>query len=142
MLFYCSTTADILKKKHLQQCFLFLAHLSRRLTGELIVYTGIRRPSVVRLSVHPSVNIFQTTSPLKLLGGFFPYSTYSIYRKGGTKSYVFYSGRIRTLVAMATYSSHRLTMGKVEICNFFCLNGDIWNFFLQKCLLSSPLCFI
>ena len=25
-----------------------LAHLSRRLIGELIVYTGIRRPSVVR----------------------------------------------------------------------------------------------
>ena len=54
----------------------------------------------------------------------------------------FYSGRIRTLVAMATYSSHRLIMGKVEICIFFCLNGDIWIFFLQKCLLSSPLCFI
>ena len=31
------------------------------------------------------------------------------------KSYVFYSGRIRTLVAMATYSFHRLIMGKVEI---------------------------
>ena len=31
----------------------------------------------------------------------------------------FYSGRIRTLVAMATYSSHRLIMGEVEICNFF-----------------------
>ena len=30
--------------------FLFLAHLSRRLIGELIVYEGIRRPSVVRLS--------------------------------------------------------------------------------------------
>ena len=29
---------------------LFLAHLSRRLTGELIVYTGIRRPSVRRPS--------------------------------------------------------------------------------------------
>ena len=42
------------------------------------------------------------------------------------KSYVFYSGRIRTLVAMATYSSHRLKMGKVEIYNFFCLNGDIY----------------
>ena len=41
----------------------------------------------------------------------------------------FYSGRIRTLVAMATYSFHRLIMGKVEICNFFCLNGDIWNFY-------------
>ena len=32
-----------------------LAHLSRRLIGELIVYKGIRRPSVVR----PSVNIFK-----------------------------------------------------------------------------------
>ena len=42
----------------------FLAHLSRRLIGELIVYEGIRRPSVVR---HPSVcQHFQTTSPLKL----------------------------------------------------------------------------
>ena len=30
-------------------------------------------------------------------------------------SCVFYSGRIRTLVAMATYISHRLIMGKVEI---------------------------
>ena len=37
----------------------------------------------------------------------------------GKKSYVFYSGRIRTLVAMATYNSHRLIMGNVEICNFF-----------------------
>ena len=43
---------------------------------------------------------------------------------------------------MATYSSHRLIMGKKEIDNFFCLIGDIWNFFLQKCLLSSPLRFI
>ena len=29
---------------------IFLAHLSRRLIGELIVYEGIRRPSVRRLS--------------------------------------------------------------------------------------------
>ena len=47
-----------------------------------------------------------------------------------------------TLVAMATYSSHRLIMGKEEIDNFFCLIGDIWNFFLQKCLSRSPLRFI
>ena len=33
-------------------------------------------------------------------------------------------------------------MGKEEINNFFGLIGDIWNFFLQKCVLSSPLCFI
>ena len=58
------------------------------------------------------------------------------------KSCVFYSNRIRTLVAMATYSSHRLIMGKEEIDKFFCLIGDIWKFFLQKCLFSSPLRFI
>ena len=32
----------------------FLAHLSRRLIGELIVYTGIRRPSARPSSVRPS----------------------------------------------------------------------------------------
>ena len=36
----------------------------------------------------------------------------------------FYSGRIRTLVAMASYSFHRLIMGNVEIGNFCCLIGD------------------
>ena len=54
----------------------------------------------------------------------------------------FYSNRIRTLVVMATYISHRLIMGKEEIDNFFCLIGDIWKKKLQKCLLSSPLRFI
>ena len=39
------------------------------------------------------------------------------------------TGRIRTLVAMATYSSHRLIMGKVEIDSFCCLTGDIGIFF-------------
>ena len=43
----------------------------------------------------------------------------------------FYFGRIRTLVAMETYSFHRLIMGKVEIWIFFCLNGDIWIFFTE-----------
>ena len=44
-----------------------------------------------------------------------------------TKVVFFYSGRIRTLVAMATYNSHRLIMGKEEIDHFFCLVGDIWK---------------
>ena len=39
----------------------FLAHLSRRLWGELLVYQWLRRPSVVRQH-------FQTSSPLKPLG--------------------------------------------------------------------------
>ena len=43
----------------------------------------------------------------------------------------FYSGWIKTLVAMATYSSHRLIMGKEEI-DSFCLIGDIWNFFFTE----------
>ena len=43
-----------------------------------------------------------------------------------------YSNRIRTLVAMATYSSHRLIMGKEEIDIFICLIGDIWNFFFYR----------
>ena len=45
---------------------------------------------------------------------------------------VFYSGQIRTLVAMATYSFNRLIMGKEEIDNFFCLIGDILNFFFTE----------
>ena len=59
-----------------------------------------------------------------------------------TKVVFFYSGQIRTLVAMATYSSHRLIMGKVEIDSFCCLTGDIYFFFSQICLLSSPPCCI
>ena len=31
------------------------------------------------------------------------------------KSCVFYSGQIRTLVAMTTYSSHRLIIGKLTV---------------------------
>ena len=43
----------------------------------------------------------------------------------------FYSGRIRTLVAMATYSSHRLIMGKVEIDNFCQVIGEYLIFFTE-----------
>ena len=55
---------------------------------------------------------------------------------------MFYSGRIRILVALATHSFHRLIMGKEEIDYFFCLIWDILIFFLKICLLSSPLRFI
>ena len=44
---------------------------------------------------------------------------------------VFYSGRLRTLVAMATYSSHRLIMGKEEIDNFSVSLG-IFGFFFYR----------
>ena len=78
---------------------LLLAHLSRRLIGELIVYTGtsVCRPStfsnhISSEAVRPILSILH----VKHL------------HIGGTKSYVFHSGRIRPLVAMATYSFHRL----------------------------------
>ena len=51
------------------------------------------------------------------------------------------SGRIRTLVAMATYSSHRLMMGKRGNRQFFLSHWGCLDFFLQKCLLSKPLLF-
>ena len=54
-------------------------------------------------------------------------------------NYAFYSSPIRTLVAMATSIFHRFIKRKANIEDFFCLNGDIWNLFLQKCLLRSPL---
>ena len=47
-------------------------------------------------------------------------------------SCVFYSCRIRTLVAMATYSFH-----KVEI-DSFAVSLEIFNYILQIFLLSSP----
>ena len=59
-----------------------------------------------------------------------------------TKVVFFYSGRIRTLVAMATYSSHRLIMGKEEIDIFSVSSGIFGKKILQKCLLSSLLRFI
>ena len=44
---------------------------------------------------------------------------------------------------MATYSFHRLIMGKVEIGIFYCrLIGDNRILFLQKCLLNSSSHFI
>ena len=46
---------------------------------------------------------------------------------------------------MATYSFHRLILGKVEIGNFYCLImliGDNRILFLQKCLLNSSSHFI
>ena len=61
--------------------------------------------------------------------------------KGNVKL-CFCFNRIRTLIAMGTYSFHSLIMGKVEIYIFFCLNGDVLLFFLQNCLFRSPLCCI
>ena len=50
-----------------------------------------------------------------------------------TPSYVvFYSDRIRTLVAMAIYSSHRLIMGKEEIGIFLYHWGYLGFFYFTE----------
>ena len=48
------------------------------------------------------------------------------------KTVVFCYSQIRTLVAMATFSFHRLTciMGKVKICYFCSLIGDFAEMFI------------
>ena len=89
----------------------FLAHLSRRLVGELIVYpcSGVR-PSVVRpSSTISNMNISATSGPI----------TMKFYQKhhwdGGKAALGFGPDRIQTLVSMATNSSHRVIMEKTVL---------------------------
>ena len=93
----------------------FLAHLSRRLIGELIVYRWSRRPSVrtcVRPFTFSNMNISATSW---LIGMKF----YLKHHWGGGKASVgFDPDRIRTLVSMATDSSHRVIMGKTASSRF------------------------
>ena len=97
----------------------FLAHLSQRLIGELIVYpcSGVRpssvRPSIVRPSSTISKIFFSETAvPIVLILHIHHLQV------GGKNNCVFCFDRIRTLVAMATYASHRLIMEKSENCQF------------------------
>ena len=84
----------------------FLAHLSRRLKGELIVYRSIRR-LCVRAYTFSNSNISATSGPIVT----------KFYLKhhwgGGLIALGFGPGRIGTLVSMATNSSHRVIMGKM-----------------------------
>ena len=71
--------------------------------------------SVVRPSVHrPSVKIFKRHLLLSQEADSFHISHIASIDRG-TEKLCFCSNRIRTLVAMATYSSRRLIMGKEEI---------------------------
>ena len=71
-----------------------------------------RQPASIRPSVRRQY--FQTTSPLKLRGRFLSYFTKSIYRSANEKL-CFCSSWIKTLDAMATYSFHRLIIGKEKL---------------------------
>ena len=93
--------------------FVFLAHLSlylsQRLRGELIVYQSSRRPSVRALvcaSTFSNMNISETSRLIAIK--FYP----KHHLGGGKASIGFDPDRIRTLVSMATDSSHRVIMEK------------------------------
>ena len=89
---------------------LFLAHLSRRLKGELIVYRSIRRPWVrasVRASTFSNSKISATSGPIVT-------KFYLKHHWGrGLIALGFGPGKIGTLVSMAMDSSHRVIMGKM-----------------------------
>ena len=108
-----------LRSRYIYVCITFLAHLSQRLIGELIVYRSSRRLSVracVRASVRAltlsNMNISATSRPIKM-------KFYLKHHWGGGKPSVgFDPDRIRTLVSMATDSSHRVIMGKTASSRF------------------------
>ena len=72
----------------------------------------LRRPSGVRPSSSTISKIFfsETAGPIVLI-------LHIHHLQVGGKN-VFWFDQIRTLVAMATYASHRLTMEKSENCQF------------------------
>ena len=90
--------------------FKFLAHLSRRLVGELIVYpwsgvrpSSVRRPSSFTIS---NMNISATSGTITTK---FNLKHHWV---GGKAAFGFGPDQIRTLASMATESSHRVIMEK------------------------------
>ena len=96
-----------------------LAPLSRRGIGELIVYPGIRRLSVRRLSTFSNDISSDVEKP-------FLFIFHIKHLKSGKRITVLvFFGRIRTLVAMATYSSLRLVWEKRKLTFF----SAQWGYF-------------
>ena len=99
-------TACLISKIKLMR-HIFLAHLSRRLTGELIVYpcSGVRRPSSVVVRRRPSFTISkifssETAWPIKAkLHVEHPW-------EGGTKVYINGLGHMTKMAAMAINSKN------------------------------------
>ena len=95
--------------------YYFLAHLSRRLKGELIVYRSGWHPCVcalVRLFTLSNMNISATSWLIEM-------KFYLKHHWGGGKASVgFDPVWIRSLVSMATNSSHRVIMGKTASSRF------------------------
>ena len=91
-----------------------LAHLSRRLKGELIVYpcSGLRRCRRGRRSPFSNMNISEARRPIAI-------KFYLKHHWGAEKdAWGFGADQFRTLVSMATDSAHRVIMGKNGVIKF------------------------
>ena len=108
------------KPKKMQH-YSLLAHLSRRLRGELIVYRSSRRPSV-----RPSVVCTLSNMNISETYGSIATKFYLKHHwSGGLAASCFGPDRIRTLVSMATESSHRVIMEKTVSPLFLgCLSSN------------------
>ena len=80
--------------------FIFLAHLSRRLTGELIGYPWIRRPSSVRPSTFSNIFYSETAWPIK--AKFYVEPPW----EGGTKVCINGPGHMTKMAAMSIYGKN------------------------------------
>ena len=91
----------------------FLAHLSPRLKGELIVYpcSGVRC-RCCRRQPFSNMNISKASRPIAI-------KFYLKHHWGrGNAAWGFGADQFRTLVSMATDSSHRVIMGKTASSRF------------------------
>ena len=93
---------------------LFLAHLSRRLTGELIGYPWIRRPSASVVVRRPFTfsNIFSSETAWPMKANFYVEPPW----EGGTKVYINGPGHMTKMAAKPIY-------GKNPSKIFFCRTG-------------------
>ena len=82
------------------------------------------------------------TSPLKLCGQNVLIFGIKHPQEGVTNNVVFCSDRIRTLVAMATYTSHRLIMETSGNCKILLSHWRYLSFILEKFLLSTVVLYV
>ena len=105
----------------------FLAHLSRRLTGELIGYPWIRRPSVVRRRRPSSTfsNIFSSETAWPIKAKFYVEPPW----EGGTKVCINGPGHMTKMAAMPIYGKNLKKSSSPEPAgrfprNLVCSIGD------------------
>ena len=104
--FICINVASLCCSVHDVKNMAFLAHLSRRLTVELIGYPWIRRPSVIRRrpSVRPSTfsNIFSSETAWPIKAKFYVEPPW----EGGTKVYINGPGHMTKMAATPIYGKN------------------------------------